>query len=102
VFRLKEGATEVYLQIATSRRSAVRCGATTGQQCLQFHFMDGNSYLLTDSTLADGGIEVQYRPNGNEVVTVIARNTQRGRALQISRADLIKLVQDERLHLPTR
>jgi DNA-directed RNA polymerase specialized sigma24 family protein len=102
VFRLKEGATEVYLQIATSRRSAVRCGATTGQQCLQFHFMDGNSYLLTDSTLADGGIEVQYRPNGNEVITVIARNTQRGRALQISRADLIKLVQDERLHLPTR
>ena len=64
--------------------------------------MDGNSYLLTDSTLADGGIEVQYRPNGNEVITVIARNMQRGRALQISRADLIELVQDERLRLPTR
>jgi DNA-directed RNA polymerase specialized sigma24 family protein len=102
VFRLKEGATEVYLQIATSRRLALRCGATTGQRCLQFHFMDGNSYLLTDSTLADGGIEVQYRPNGNEVITVIARNTQRGRVLQVSRGDLIKLVQDERLHLPTR
>jgi DNA-directed RNA polymerase specialized sigma24 family protein len=102
VFRLKEGATEVYLQIATSRRFAVRCGATTGQRCLQFHFMDGNSYLLTDSTLVDGGIEVQYRPNDNEVITAIARNTQRGRVLHVSRGDLIKLVQDERLHLPTR
>jgi DNA-directed RNA polymerase specialized sigma24 family protein len=102
VFRLKEGATEVYIQIATSRRFAIRCGATTRQQCLQFHFMDGNSYLLTDSTLNDGGIEVQYRPNDNEVITVIARNTQRGRVLQVSRGDLIKLVQDEQLRLPTR
>jgi hypothetical protein len=58
--------------------------------------------LLTDSTLADGGIEVQYRPNDNQVITAIARNTQRGRVLHVSRGDLIKLVQDERLHLPTR
>jgi DNA-directed RNA polymerase specialized sigma24 family protein len=102
MFRLDKGATEVYLQVATSRKFAVRCGATTGQQCLPFRFMDGNSYLMTDSTLRRQGIEVQYNPSGHEVVTVIARNTQRGQMLEISRGDLIKLVQDERLHLPNR
>jgi DNA-directed RNA polymerase specialized sigma24 family protein len=102
MFRLDKGATEVYVQIATSRKFAVRCGATTDQQCLGFRFMDGNSYLLTDSTLADGGIEVQYSPKGDEVITIIARNTQRGRVLKISSGDLIKLVQDDRLRLPNR
>jgi DNA-directed RNA polymerase specialized sigma24 family protein len=102
MFRLDKGATEVYLQVATSRKFAVRCGATTGQQCLSFRSMDGNSYLMTDSTLRPQGIEVQYSPSGEEVITVIARNTQRGQILEISRGDLIKLVQDERLHLPRR
>jgi DNA-directed RNA polymerase specialized sigma24 family protein len=102
MFRLDKGATELYLQVATSRKFAVRCGATTGQQCFGFRFMDGNSYLMTDSTLQRHGIEVQYSPSGHEVVTVIARNTQRGQMLEISRGDLIKLVQDERLHLPRR
>jgi DNA-directed RNA polymerase specialized sigma24 family protein len=102
MFRRDKGATEVYLQVATSRKFAVRCGATTGQQCLGFRFMDGNSYLMTDSTLQRRGIEVQYSPSGHEVVTVIARNTQRGQMLEISRGDLIKLVQDDRLHLPKR
>ena len=64
--------------------------------------MDGNSYLMTDSTLADGGIEVQFNATGDEVITVIARNTQRGQILKISTGDLIKLVQDERLRLPKR
>jgi DNA-directed RNA polymerase specialized sigma24 family protein len=102
MFRLDKGATEVYLQVATSRKFAVRCGATTHQKCLSFRPMDGNSYLTTDSTLRRRGIEVQYSPNGDEVITVIARNTQRGRILEISRGDLIKLVQDERIHLPKR
>jgi DNA-directed RNA polymerase specialized sigma24 family protein len=102
MFRLEKGATEVYLQVATSRTFAVRCGAATGQQCFSFRFMDGNSYLMTDSTLRRHGIEVQYSPSGHEVVTVIARNTHRGQILEISRGDLIKLVQDERLHLPGR
>jgi DNA-directed RNA polymerase specialized sigma24 family protein len=102
MFRLDRGATELYLQVATSRKFAIRCGTTTGQQCLRFQFMDGNSYLMTDSTLRRRGIEVQYSPSGQEVVTVIARNTQRGQILEISRGDLIKLVQDERLHLPKR
>ena len=100
MFRLDKGATEVYVQVATSRKFAVRCGATTGQKCMFIRFMDGNSYLMTDSTLADGGIEVQHSPKGDEVITVIARNTQRGEILEISTGDLIKLVQDERLRLP--
>ena len=33
------------------------------------------------------------------MITVIARNTQRGQILEISRGDLIKLVQDERIQL---
>jgi hypothetical protein len=33
---------------------------------------------------------------------VIAHNTQRGQILDIDRGDLIKLVQDARLHLPKR
>jgi DNA-directed RNA polymerase specialized sigma24 family protein len=102
MFRLKGGATEVYLQIATSQRFAVRCGVTTDQECLPFRSMDGNNYLMTDSTLDDEGIEVQYWPRGDEVITVIARNTQRGQILDITSGDLIKLVQDDRLHLPKR
>ena len=102
MFRLDKGATEVYLQVATNRKFAVRCGATTGQQCLSFQSMDGNSYLMTDSTLRSQGIEVQYSPSGEQVITVIARNTQRGQILEISRGDLIKLVQDERIQLPQR
>ena len=100
MFRLDKGATEVYVQVATGRPFAVRCGATTHQKCLRFQFMDGNSYLMTDSTLVDGGIEVQYSPMGDEVITVVARNTQRGKILKISTGELIKLVQDERLRLP--
>jgi DNA-directed RNA polymerase specialized sigma24 family protein len=102
MFRLDKGATEVYVQVATGRKFAVRCGATTDQKCLSFQSMDGNSYLLTDSRVAAGGIEVQYSPKGDEVITVIAHNTQRGQILDISTGELIKLVQDERLRLPKR
>ena len=69
MFRRDKAATEVYLQVATSRKFAIRCGAPTGQQCSYFRFMDGNSYLMTDSTLQRRGIEVQYSPSGHEVVT---------------------------------
>jgi DNA-directed RNA polymerase specialized sigma24 family protein len=102
MFRHDNGATEVYMQVATSQKFAVRCGATTHHKCLSFHSMDGNSYLMTDSTLADGGIEVQFWPRDDEVITVIARNTQRGKTLEIGSGDLINLVQDERLRLPRR
>jgi hypothetical protein len=64
--------------------------------------VDGNFFVLSESTLVQQGIEVQYSPSGKEVITVIARNTQRGQTLNIKRSDLIKLVQDARLHLPER
>jgi DNA-directed RNA polymerase specialized sigma24 family protein len=102
MFRLDKGATEVYLQIATSRKFAASCGFTTHQPCQRMRFLDGNSYLLTETTSVRQGMEVQYSPAGVEVITVIAHNTQRGKALEISRGDLIKLVQDPRLHLPRR
>jgi len=102
MFRLDKGATEIYLQIATSRKYAVSCGFTTRQPCQRMRFMDGNSFLLTETTSVRQGIEVQYSPAGTEVITVIAHNTQRGKVLEIDRGDLIKLVQDARLHLPTR
>jgi len=102
MFRLDKGATEVYLQVATSRAFAVRCGATTHQQCQRMRFLDGNSFLLTETTSVRQGIEIQYSPAGEEVITVIAHNTQRGQILDIDRGDLIKLVQDARLQLPKR
>jgi DNA-directed RNA polymerase specialized sigma24 family protein len=102
MFRLDKGATEIYLQIATSRKYAVRCGFTTHQPCQSIRFLDGNSFLLTETTSVRQGIEVQYSPGGAEVITVVAHNTQRGQVLEIDRGDLIELVQDPRLQLPKR
>lgn len=100
MFRLDRGATEVYLQIATSREAAVRCGVTTGNPCVSMRFMDGNRFIVTDTTSVVDGLEVQYSPNGDQVITVIARNTTRGQKLALDRSDLIDLVQDPRLRLP--
>jgi hypothetical protein len=78
----------------------VRCGATTNQQCTAVRFMDGNLFRLSDSATVFRGIEVQYNPTGDEVITAIARNTQRGQVLEVSTGDLVKLLQDPRLRLP--
>jgi DNA-directed RNA polymerase specialized sigma24 family protein len=102
MFRLDKGATEIYLQIATSRKYAVSCGFTTRQPCQRMRFLDGNSFLLTETTSVRQGMEVQYSPAGAEVITVIAHNARRGQVLEIDRGDLIKLIQDPRLHLPKR
>ena len=101
LFRPDGGATEVYVQIATSQRYAVRCGATTRHPCLSQRFMDGNRFQLTATSVREG-IEVQYNPNGDQVITAIARNTSKGRVLDLSTSDLIDLVQDPRLRLPER
>ena len=100
MFRLKGGATEVYLQVASDYRSAVRCGELTGRRCVSQRFMDGNRFTLTSSTSVKQGMEVQYRPDGDQVVTVVARNTTGGQRLDVSRAQLLALVQDPRLRLP--
>ncbi|MFL6065571.1 MAG: RNA polymerase sigma factor [Friedmanniella sp.] len=100
MFRLRGGATEVYLQVASDYRTAVRCGQITGRPCQSQRFLDGNRFTLTMSTDVAQGIEVQYRPDGDQVITVVARNTTRGASLKVTRAQLIALVQDPRLRLP--
>ena len=100
MFRLRNGATVVYLQIATSRRVAVRCGETIGETCRGQQFMSGNYFNLTQTDRVVEGMEVQYRPRGREVITVIARNTTKGQSWDIPRGDLLRLVQDPRLRLP--
>lgn len=100
VFRLDGGATEVYLQVASGYDTAVRCGETTGGRCEGQRFLDGNRFTLSTTTQVARGIEVQHRPDGDQVVTVVARNTTRGQVLEVTRADLIALVQDPRLRLP--
>ena len=99
MFRLDRGATVVYVQIATSRRTAVRCGATTGHECQTVRFMDGNQMRLSLSSTVAEGVEVQYRPN-EQVITVIARNTTRAKTFDLTSAELVDLVQDPRLQLP--
>lgn len=100
MFRVDKGATVVYLQIATSRQQGVRCGETVGRRCQRQKFLDGNFFNLTNTVNASQGMEVQYRPAGREVITVIARNTTGGPAYDVTRGDLIRLVQDPRLQLP--
>jgi hypothetical protein len=100
ISRLQGGATEVYLQVASDYRSAVPCGRITGRSCQSQRFMDGNLFTLTTTTQVSKGIEVQYCPDGDQVITVVARNTTRGTPLEVTRAELLALVQDPRIRLP--
>jgi hypothetical protein len=96
------GATQVSVQIATDRSYAPRCGEATGNPCSSIRFMDGNRFVLSDGLDTVDGLEGQYRPDGREVITVIAMNTGPGPTLVIDRAQLVRLLQDERLRLPAR
>ncbi len=102
LFRPDDGATEVYVQIATSQQFALECGVTTKNTCFTHVYMDGNRFFLTTTTTVDAGIEVQSSVNGSDVITVIARNTGKGKVLDLSTADLIDLIKDTRLQLPKR
>lgn len=101
MFKLGGGSTDVYVQIATSPEHALRCGATTHHACTTTQYMDGNSFALTDTSQTTDGLEVQYAPTGDTVITVIARSTPGGLTLQITRGELVQLAQDDRLRLPT-
>jgi DNA-directed RNA polymerase specialized sigma24 family protein len=98
----RAGATVIYVQVASSYDTAVECGELTGQQCVSHRFMDGNSFTFTDVTYPSEGLEVQFSPNWPQVVTVVARDTSKGRSLDISRGDVMKLLLDSRLQLPHR
>lgn len=100
MFRAGGGATQVSVQIATDRSYASRCGAATGNPCSSIRFMDGNRFLLSDGLNVRDGLEGQYRPEGRDVITVVAQNTGRGTTLAVSRAELVRLLQDDRLRLP--
>jgi len=101
VFRAGGGATQITVQIATDRSYALRCGEATGNACTAIRFMDGNRYVLSDGLDTADGLEGQYRPDGREVVTVVVVSSGRGPTLQVDRAQLVRLLQDERLRLPT-
>lgn len=96
----RPGATEVSLQIATPQKYAVPCGSTTHQACSRVQLMDGNSYTFSETTDVAQGIEIQFSASGDEVITVVARNTSPGRQLDVTLAQLISLVTDPRLRLP--
>jgi DNA-directed RNA polymerase specialized sigma24 family protein len=100
MFRTGGGATQVTVQIATDRSFAPRCGEATGNACSETRFMDGNRFVLSDGLDTLDGLEGQYRPDGREVITVTAVNTGRGAKLMIDRAQLVRLLQDDRLRLP--
>ena len=73
----------MYVQIATSQKYAVRCGATTKNTCFSHEFMDGNRFLITRSSTVASGVEVQISPDDNVVITAIARNTRKGKVLDL-------------------
>jgi hypothetical protein len=102
LFRAPHGATQVSLQIATSREEARRCGDLTGRSCFSMRFMDGNRFILTDTGSAELGVEVQHRPTGTYVITLSAREVGSGRTLPVTTGDLMALAQDARLQLPPR
>jgi DNA-directed RNA polymerase specialized sigma24 family protein len=114
------GVTHVRVQIATSSAYALRCGQATHHPCVSMRFMDGNSVGLAGSDLGQG-FEAQYSPDGVQVITAIARDAApggappgqqasgqqasgqqaSGRESSVTRDDLVKLVEDDRLHLPS-
>ena len=63
--------------------------------------MDGNSFTFTETTYPTEGLEVQFTPNWPQVVTSWRAYATKGRSLDITRGDLMKLLQDSRLQLPT-
>jgi hypothetical protein len=100
LFRLNSGATEVYIQFASSSRFAARCGERTHHDCRPQELPDGRVCTMTDTTTVATGMEVQFSPADRLVITVVARNTSKGRQLQITRGDIIALVSDPRMRLP--
>ena len=100
MFRVGGGATQVSVQIATDRTYAPICGAATGNVCESIRFMDGNRFTLSDGLDTVDGLEGQYRPDGTQVITVVAQNVGHGTQLEITRAQLVRLLQDDRLRRP--
>ena len=69
------GATEIYLQIATSRQYAIRCGQITKRECHTLRFMDGNRFTLTDPGTLTRDSRCNTARTRQYVITIVARNT---------------------------
>ena len=92
--------TEVFVEIATSRDTALRCGETTGHLCDSIRFMDGNRMRVSRSSTVAEGLEVQYRPNGARSSRSSPGTEGTGKMLDLDAADLHELIEDPRLKLP--
>lgn len=100
VFSATRGSTVVFVQIATSRKTAIRCGATTKHRCIRRQMMDFNYFTMTDTSDSRQGVEVQYRPTGSYVITIIVRDPTKGTRLVVGQGEIINLIEDPRLVLP--
>ena len=96
------GGTQVTLQIATDEKYAERCGAQIRMRCTSLNTMDGNTYRVAGTSVATGGVEVQYIADEDRIITVVAQDAGEGRTLDVKAGDLIALVNDSRLGLPAR
>jgi hypothetical protein len=96
------GGTEISLQIATDEKYADACGAEIRMRCTTLNTMDGNTYRVAGTSVATGGVEVQYVADQDRIITVVARKTSEGKTLDVKSGDLIALVNDSRLGLPAR
>lgn len=94
-----DGGTRVSVQIAASRKFAAQCGSQTDQDCRRQRFMSGNWFNLTQSSNSAEGVEVQFRPF-DEVITIVASDTGKGKTLPVDRGQLMAMIQDPRLRLP--
>ncbi len=94
------GSTEVFVQLATSRQAAVRCGATTKHPCVRRQMMDFNYFTLTNTSDSRQGVEVQYRPTGAYVITVIVRDTTKGTPLVVGQGQVISMIENPGLVPP--
>ncbi len=100
VFNAGKGSTDVFVQIATSRQKAVRCGVLTKQKCIRQQMMDFNFFTMTETSDSRQGVEVQYRPAGTYVVTIVVRDPTKGTPLVVDRGAVLELIQDPRFVLP--
>lgn len=102
LYRPRDGATRVYVQISSNRRLAGRCGERINKDCVSVQFMNGSRFLLAGDSAETGGVEIQYAAETGQVISVAARDVGDGKTLQVDSADLLGVVQDPRLRMPRR
>jgi len=100
IYRLVDGGTEVFVQVARSDADAIRCGTVTHHRCVRQRLADGQEFWMTTTDGMRDGIEIQHSPDGSYVITLAARNVRGGSAPAVTYGDLIAVAQDPRLRAP--